>query len=307
MEERKPPAIVLIPSQGFCNRLRALASAHVLSKFLKTNYYVIWEREECCNCPIEDIFTNHFYSIGLEDVANSKYLYMPNTHTNNIMHLLYEYNYIIIKGGHEFKHPDMNESIFLQEKHKFYNSLVFTPFIKSLQESLVTTDCIGIHYRDFVPKYDALDGRNFSQCSPLESFISIVKDIYKNNPHQRFFVSSNTSKAKDAISKIIPKTSMFILEDIDTERNTILGVKYACANLLLLSKCKYIVGTLMSSFSDEACFFNNISKLCIGDEDVRVYHCYGYGEVLNHKMLLPNVNILYDIYKDEQQGIQKRE
>jgi hypothetical protein len=303
----KKPQIVLMPTQGLCNRLRAIASAHILATFLETTYYVIWEKEECCNCDITDLFKNHFYSIDLEDIIDSRYLYSPNTHTDKLIPVVFpkdytpnQYDYIIIKGGHEFKHGDMLETSFIQKKQMFYSNLIVQPSITSIIGLMDTSECVGIHYRDFIPKYDAMDGRDFTKSSPLDDFVKIVKHMFSKNQKTRFFVSSNTIRAKNAIADIIPNENIMVIDDVHTDRNTLLGVQYAVANLLLLSKCKYIIGTLMSSFSDEACFFNNISKVCIGHEDVKTYHCHGFGQIMHHKMLLPNFNILCDIYKDNE-------
>jgi hypothetical protein len=223
------------------------------------------------------------------------------------MHLLYQYEYIIIKGGHEFKYPSMLEPQFINKKQRFYEKLQLVPSIEKLIETTNTEDCVGIHYRDFVSKYDAVDGRDFSKTSPLEEFIKLMEQMYSQNKNIKFFISSNSKKAKETIATIIPATNLLHMDDIDIERNTVLGLKYAVANLFLLSKCKYIIGTLMSSFSDEACFFKNISKVCIGNEDIKSYHCHGFGQIMNHKMLLPNFNILCDIYKDNEHNEEKQQ
>lgn len=303
------PKIVLLPTQGFCNRLRAMASAFILAKHLNTQFYLIWNKEECCNCDFHEIFTNTFDTITLEDLKNKKYLFSPEIHTNSIMHVLHTFEYIVIQGGHEFKHPEMSLFSFLRMKQQFYQSLQFTEEVLSVVNTTNTkmsANCVGIHFRDFVPKYDALDNRVFSEVSPIESFLNIIQQIYKRNNHTLFFVSSNTSTALNAIKTIIPINNILTLENIDTNRDTPTGVIHAVANLLLLSKCKYIVGTLMSSYSDEACFFNMISKVCVGHEEVSSYHCYGFSHLFGYKMLLPNVNILYDIYKEEQQDGQAK-
>ena len=290
------PKIVLIPTQGFCNRLRAIASAYILAKFLKTELYVNWLKEECCNCSFEEIFVTTFKSIDINKILNHKYFFSPHTHTNNIMNTLHNYEYIVIQGGHEFKHPDMSICDFLNEKHLFYKSLQFTSSIMNIVNHYDTTSCIGIHYRDFVSKYDSLDGRDCRKISPLDEFVKIILNLYKKNNKCVFFVSSNTSKAFDTISKHIPSTNIKHITDIDYNRDTSSGVIFAVANLLLLSKCKYVVGTSMSSYSDEACFFNNISKLCIGNEKSNTYHCYGFHAIFEHYMLLPDFNVLYDIF-----------
>lgn len=295
--------IVIIPTQGFCNRLRAIASAYILSKYLQSNLFVIWNPEDCCNCHLTDIITNSFNTISLQTIHQSNnYLYAPDVHTNQLMNLLQQktFDYLVIQGGHEFKHPNMSVLSFIQQKSLFYKSLQFTTTIQHIVNSVDSSNCVGIHYRDFIPKYDALDGRDFSKTSPLNQFVDIIKQMYLENKDRKFFLSSNTINAYAQLSLFIPNENIIMLKDIDTERNSSKGVIDAVANLLLLSKCKYIIGTLMSSYSDEACFFNLISKLCIGDEDIQSYHCYGFTKIFDHKMLLPNTNILCDIYKDKQ-------
>jgi len=127
----------------------------------------------------------------------------------------------------------------------------------------------------------------------------LIKKLYTTNAKTKFFISSNTDKAIKHIRELIPKENIYTMDNIDTSRNTSIGVIHAVANLVYLSRCKYIIGTLMSSYSDEACFFNLISKICIGNEEKTLYHCHGYAEIFNYKMLLPNLNILYDMYKEE--------
>lgn len=302
-------SLVIIPTQGFCNRLRAIASAHILSNFLNIDMFLIWEKEDCCNCEYTDIFLNSFNSLDFKTILDSKYLFSPNTHTNNLIHLINnDYDYVVVKGGHEFKHPDMSIVSFLQMKHAFYKQLTFTDELNSIINNLDDpTDYIGIHYRDFIPKYDSLDGRDFSKLSPLGDFVNLIKKIYTKDPSSKFFISSNTNTALEKISEFIPSENILqLVEDnnnkivLTTDRDTKLGIIHAVVNLILLSKCKFIIGTLMSSFSDEACFFNNISKLCIGNESVESYHCHGFCEIMGHKMLLPDFNILYDIYKERE-------
>jgi hypothetical protein len=297
------PSLVIIPTQGFCNRLRIIASAHILSSFLNIDMFLIWEKEDCCNCEYSDIFLNSYNSIDFKTISDSKYLFSPNTHTNNLIHLIDDYDYVVVKGGHEFKHPDMSIVYFLQMKHAFYKRLSFTNQLNTMINNVNPTGYIGIHYRDFIPKYDSLDGRDFSKQSPLEDFINVIKKIYTKDNSSKFFISSNTDTALEEISKFIPSENILQLGDKDLtltkNRDTTLGIIHAVVSLVLLSKCKFIVGTLMSSFSDEACFFNNISKLCVGNELIDSYHCHGFHDIMGHKMLLPDFNILYDIYKED--------
>jgi hypothetical protein len=294
-----PPTIIFIPTQGLCNRLRAFASANILANFLQATFYVNWIPEPCCNCSLDDLISNHFSSFDLQKISNLKsVLHKPTIHTNYLISEFDKYDYVIIEGGHEFKHPDMDIYTFINKKHEFYNSFEFSNTIqKMLHNCNNIKDCVGVHFRDFVDTYDKQDGRVFNEVSPIQDFISIIKKVYHTNPTTKFFLSSNTNFAYDHIKHIIPNENILYLHNIETNRNNSLGIIHAFLSLILLSKTSFIIGTVMSSFSDEACFFNKISKICIGNEEIKSYHCHGFNTVFEYKMLLPNFQILDRIHK----------
>ena len=285
--------IVLIPTQGFCNRLRAIACTYILSSFLRTRFYINWVPEDCCNCKISDIFKTKFDTIDLNEIRNKKYIFNPRVHTEHYLQSseLINLDYLIIQGGHEFKHPNMSEIEFLKLKHAFYNSLEWVNEINEIVKSYNFSNIVGIHFRDYIKQFDESDGRDFSKISPIEDFEKYVTRLL-NNSDYKFFISSNSNKAFSKLSKIIPSDRLYILQDITISRNCPKGIIHAVANFLILSKCVFIIGTVFSSYSDEACFFNMIMKLCIGDEKITKYHCYGYNELYKYNTLLPNFQTL---------------
>lgn len=300
------PSVVVIPTQGFCNRLRALASAHILANYWKTKCYVIWEKEEGCNVQFDDIFSCQFETIGIQTVAKAKHYFSPQVHTNNVLtNDLQSYEYLVIQGGHEFKHPDMSVFAFLQHKHAFYNSLTFSASVNGLVESKLSAfqnkKVIGIHFRDFIEKYDRADGYDFTKASPLENFVHWIKKICDEQPQTWIFLSSNTNRIIDRLGNDSAIQQRIItLSHSDKRRDSVEGIVHAVADLLLLSKCNYIIGSVSSSFSDEACFFHFISKYCLGKRQSvsDSYHCYGFDQIYGENMLLPNINILCDMYKE---------
>lgn len=286
--------IVLIPTQGFCNRLRAIACAYILASFLKTRFYINWIPEECCNCKITDILETSFDIKDLKEIHNTKYLFNPNVHTEHFLQSseFKNLDYLVIQGGHEFKHPNMLEIDFLKQKQKFYNSLKWVDEINNIVNANCFSNVVGIHFRDYIKQFDESDGRDFSKISPIEDFEKYVQHlVHKSN--YKFFISSNSDKAYSTLSKIIPNDRLNILYDINVSRNCKKGIIHAVANFLILSKCTFIVGTIFSSYSDEACFFNMIMKLCIGNEKVTKYHCYGYKEFYKYNTLLPSFQTLH--------------
>ena len=297
--------IVIIPTEGFANRLRAIASTSCLSNFLNIPFFVIWEKEKCCNIEIHQIFNTPFDTIDLNHILNSKYYFSPNLHTNNYLSSLTrsdtEYDFLIIKGGHEFKHDDMDEQIFLYKKHQFYHSLQFTSFIQDyIQQFSLPNNVIGIHFRDFVRDYDHADARIFSSDSPLSLFNSILKNMLTKNPNQLFYLSTNTSDAKQFFINNVPSKNIIHYDHNNFQRNDHNGILNAVIDFVLLSKTKYILGSYMSSFSDEAAFFNFIPKCCIrnhnhNDHSIK-YHCYGSSVHHDNVYLLYKKNLHNDIF-----------
>lgn len=290
---KKMVEIILIPTQGFCNRLRAIASAYILASFLKTKLYVNWIPEECCNCKITDILLSRFDTKDLNDIKTSTYIFNPRVHTEHFLQSsdFLNVDYLVIQGGHEFKHKNMSELDFLKKKNMFYNSLKWVSEINEIVNEKQLSNAVGIHFRDFIKQFDDSDGRDFSKVSPLESFEKYTLDLVTNSDYN-FFISSNSDKAYKTLSKIIPYDRLHTLSDINVSRNCPKGIIHAVANLLILSKCKFIIGTVFSSYSDEACFFNMIMKLCIGNEKITKYHCYGYNELYSYNTLLPDFQTL---------------
>ena len=306
------PHVVVVPTQGLCNRLRALASGYVLAQHWKTRLFVVWKKEECCNCEWTDVFRSRFDTVALEDVSKTSHLYAPHVHTSNLLASftdLSAYRYLVVIGGHEFKFPSMSPLAFLHRKIEFYGSLRFSPAVTDRLDGFVATHglaegkVVGVHFRDYVPKFDAADNYDFATASPLEGFVELVRRVGLSQPATRFFLSSNTDRAYAALSRALPKERLLRFSDTDDSRDSARGIVHAVCDLLALSRCAYLIGTHSSSFSDEACFFRGISKLCVRSSidattPMAVYHCHGFTELWGHQMLLPDVNILFDIYKE---------
>ena len=69
--------IIVIPTQGFANRMRMMASSYVLANKLNLKLYICWIPSTDCNIQLSDFLTNenNFKQINLDDVNKSKYSY----------------------------------------------------------------------------------------------------------------------------------------------------------------------------------------------------------------------------------------
>lgn len=302
--------LVIKPTHGFANRLKFLASSYILAKQLNLELIIYWEATEECNIDFLDVFNeNEFTTITKEEydhkTTNHNFIkYNHNVHIklkiNEIVQNIQNCSGFMIEGGHEFYQPNLVKE-YLHEKHLFYNSL-YNKFNTSITNQilqinhLLPNEYIGIHYRYFIPKYDKYDGNNvkFTTNSPIGKFYEVIKNIqnietkFNNYDKLPLIVFSNNNKIYQDFKTTFPNKSIlsisFNKNQIMEERNNKENMIKSIIDLIILSKSKVIIGSYFSSFSDEACHFNNISKVIpLNDELVKQntklnsnYHCLGF-------------------------------
>ena len=296
--------IVVIPTQGLANRLRAIASARVLADFMNTTFHMVWVPEAACNCTFDSLFDSpRIPTINIDtDVASKTYLYKPNVHTSSLLQEnlpLNAYDFLVIRGGHEFRHPHMTEDEFVARKCAFYGTFVPKD---SIQQQVLTPPgpCVAIHFRDFIPCYDAADGRDFSQVSPLHLFVERVRTMSRRNPRLHFLLCSNTNRAYEALNEVLPTGRLWYRNSVVQQRDSAKGIADALTDIIAMSRCDLILGTSMSSFSDEACFWGETLKLCIGDDALKQYHCHGWRKLCDGESVvlgLPEIESMQRLHE----------
>ena len=318
--------IIVITTQGFGNRLKMLASSYILAKFLKLPLYLCWDSTPECNIKFNEVFDNQkdINEISLDDFKDSKYVFFGRVHTNSIMNNIKEviqddsneFEYLLLEGGHEFKHNLIPRLKFLQEKQEFYSNLIFNKEISTKYNDFISEpgkEYIAIHYRDINEKYDGLDIKhnkvvNFVENSPIEKFFNVVDKIKSTLP---IIIISNTDKFYREFSNnyVGENTSRFKFYttgvskcDRDSNEDMISSI----VDFKILTNAQLIIGNYFSSFSDEASFFNLIPKITpLSDElieniqsTVNNYHGLNYSFIdniaavnFNDKILIKHLHI----------------
>lgn len=331
--------IIVIPTQGVGNRLRMVASAYALSRMWKLPLYISWENTEDCNASIYDIFESNIHSkvkinpISINEFNTSNYLYfgpihietifkyisyIPTiSHTNN----LDIYEYIVLTGGHEFKHPNMNIYDFLFYKHQFYNGLQFNQLIIDRifsETSIITDKYVAIHIRDIEPKYDNLDIEYinssqktpinpllFTSNSPLDKYFEYIDMLDPHIPLRIITNSSNISKLETIFLSKYPDKTIYFSKSING-RDTMQGIIDSIVDMVIMSRAQLIIGGYYSSFSDESAFYDFIPKITpLSDEleqllenNKQIYHCYNYKKLKYKNKNIYGLNLdLYHIFK----------
>lgn len=315
--------VVVLPSSGFGNRIRMIASCKVLADILGTELGVIWTPTPDCQLLFEDVFTsgNSFKKVAIEDVNTKKYYFRGHIHTNEILpvlpQVLQDYEILLLEGGHEFKIPSMSVEEFIDRKQNFYQSIHFTSEIMNLVETYMNRlgdRYLAVHYRDVIQKYDAQDISNsapntispvsFNQNSPILSFYSILEKVSDTVP---ILVVSNNQMVLPYIRGRLPSKQLFKTDFNVTTRSDRKEMILSVVEFVLLSRAKCIIGSYYSSFSDEASFYGQIPKLIPVTErldrelsEKMTYHCYGFGVIKGKSNLfglnLHNIPQIQDLF-----------
>jgi hypothetical protein len=309
--------IVVIPTHGFCNRLRMIASTKIYCDLNKIPFFICWIPTTDCNINIRDfLLTDNIQLLDFDEITKSNTLYFGKVHTQSILDTIKNtieskikiYNYLVIEGGHEFRDTSMSSLEFIYKKHIFYNSLNFTKSIinkvDKILENIDLDNTIGIHYRDIVPVHDSNDinknkNLDFVKNSPIELFIEILLNTKCNN----LIVISNSKDCYNMIKNNIKNKHIITTESENYDRNSKDGMISSIVDLLVLSKTKMIIGSYYSSFSDEAAFFNYIPKLMPlnseyitkNDRLISIYHCHGFS-FSDFPIINENNKILFEIF-----------
>jgi len=314
--------IIIIPTHGFGNRLKMLASSVIYSKECDLSLFVCWQSTPDCNIPLSDIFAkeNNINEISFDEVQKSKYCYFGQVHTNTLFDKITEvlddventYEYILLEGGHEYKPANIPRLKYLQLKKNFYKSLLFTDDINSKLKAFRkknnldrTSKYIAIHYRDIDATHNTSDDQedpivNFVKNSPIEKFFEIVDKIKILHP---IVVVSNTSEFYGHLkSKYSNKFNLCTTGVSRNNRDNRDDMIDSIVDFILLSQSELIIGSYFSSFSDEASFFKTIPKITplhpelISNilQTVNNYHCLNYSFIDNIAAINFNDKILIE-------------
>lgn len=301
-------AIVVVPTHGFANRLRMVASCVVLGQKLCIPVKICWIKNSDCNIGWKDIFkSTEWEEISLPTVTRSRsYHFYGDVHTQAIMGKILRIasdtsvrtRYIVLKGGHEFLPGGYSAFEFLKCKHAFYKSLEFTDTLQKKFETKmakVSKPYVAVHVRQTMNPDIAdqirSDNCKFEQNSSVESFKQLVKKLNAAMP-----IVCVTNKPQIDWSTSFGRP-VYTVSDKHCNRFLESGMVASILDFMVLVHADVIIGSFYSSFSDEASFFRMVSKVIPLSQEKRAkhfdYHCFNfstlhgfYGLNLSSKSLL---------------------
>lgn len=253
--------VYIIPFEGICNRMRAIASGVMVAKKIGSPAVIFWNKEKRCNCWFGDLFEpvvedgvtvvenrslinaipkrgNLKLPLLLQKIKYSQVVYLFNENTDgDIMS--------VIKSDAD---DILLESSASMGDHYPVNNL-FTP-LKQLREkvdAISTTfdrpNVIGIHIR-------GTDNKISKRFSTLDKFIARIDNEIGTNAAARFFVATDEIAARHELIRRYGKRIIYC-DDLP-DRNSVEGLRGAIVELYCLSKTSHVIGSCGSTFSGTA-------------------------------------------------------
>jgi len=265
--------ITIRPYGGLGNRLRAIDSVVAFHQKPNEPVRILWNRNKALNCRFGDLFIiPEFF-----DVAENQTIIPPwiSQHYTKYINpgLLkirsryfagYEKIYfekelrLLKKNNYDFRILNTFKSVYIESQNRFFSNGKKYWYLKPVSEvdSIVSDitctfgkKMVGIHIR-------RTDNLRAIHASPLEAFISVMKEKIREDSETQFFLATdNKSVEKDLRQKF--RNRIISYESKCLERNSSRGIKDALIDMLCLSKTKEIVGSYWSSFSEVSAELGN--------------------------------------------------
>ncbi len=260
--------IVIEPLGGLANRMRALDSAINLGIKTKQSVMVLWALDSSLNCQ---------YHILFERLPNVRVLNFINSHINQHLRKFF------IRLG-EFYFYNLSESeiqkfagytqaleqlalkrnLHIQTCGRFYLTNkpfnIFNP-AKALRSQIETVTClfvektIGIHIRRG-------DNTLSISHSPITEFIEVIKKELKESTETIFYLATDSLKEEKVLTDLFPGKIITHTKKIP-DRNNSESIQDALVDLYCLSKCRKIIGSYYSSFSETAAQIGRIELIVV--------------------------------------------
>lgn len=287
----KTPTITIVcePTNGLCNRLRAIASGYVLASFLNASFlnasflnydfYIEWN-------PTADIGYTNFSDL----FTNSELLYHSNMEKSNINKLqiiklqiskYYTENdaildiltniqntqnntqnnivFWIANCGGNFKHPEMTIEQYNTTKTEFYKSLrpiiSIEQTINNLCKNLIDGSIMGVQIRRTDRKFITPSTEKFAK--KILQLIENQTYENQNKKNKKIFVCSDDPNEFLLLKNLLPpwiEITHYPLDNYD--RNSPKNIQNALIDWYLLAHCNIILYSANSSFGYEACIMS---------------------------------------------------
>lgn len=344
-QQKEQPKLILEPLNGLANRLRAIASAAVVSRKLNFIFLIYWKADIHCDCKFDDLFDAKNLLVSATEFPWYKNSSPSNILTIPISSFTEKFMYTIPCNG--WVDEDLLPKIksfdavyyrtacilpssltsYREECNWLKDNLKIVPHLsKKIEEFSLKwnlPECIGIHIRRGQPdkqfQYESSDNWNPQQREKLRKarseshfwfFMQEIERLWAVNPQQKFFLCADRESTYQAFRQSYPEKANEILYITRTVYDrSLLQLESALFDVVCLSRCKEILGSPWSSFTEVAARLRYGIPLKVSGKDFNTF-AFGTFQYTNScnvgdniqslitKTFLPNSMIPYLVDRD---------
>lgn len=259
--------IVIAPEGGLCNRMQALDSAIALARKTGSELGVIWYRSANINSSFEDLFVvpavvSRITEIDLYRWRGRARRRLYRKYFQTFFDLYLEHKQIPAEPA-QLEDLAKGRRVLISAYRRFYEGPAMyadlrpVPRLKAIIDSRVSTigRTIGVHVR-------RTDNRYARDHSPLEMFIDLMRREVAQDDASRFFVATDSLEVEGRLRDEFPGR-ICTHEKRSLDRNDPLAIEDAVIDLYCLARCRKLIGSYWSSFSETAWQLGGIEKTIV--------------------------------------------
>ena len=258
-------SLMLIPSGGLANRMRAIASAYTLTQQTGSDLQVVWFQDWGLKAPFNSIFVLPEQLLLREATLTDKLLYDRARRKNLWLptfpqRLLFERRldekkiWLLNSQGFDFSEWARGHRCYMSCYHVFGDfpdslySILFHP-VKEVMDNVnrfrdqFSSHCIGLHIR-------RTDNRESINQSPTNLFIDKIKVEIDTHADTTVFLATDSDDVKNELRKLFG--TRIITPNKGACRSNIEGIRGGLIDMWTLSTTQKIYGSVGSSFSTMA-------------------------------------------------------
>ena len=258
--------VIIQPSGGLCNRMRVINSSLELARRKGCKLLVLWYCADELNAPYESLFqpVKEFKVINFTSLKDLRKLWYQMTARTRISNEDIENHTTDGTLDQDFFDSIRLPTYIFTWEH-FYPADEYFKLFKptdALQKRIdevtahFTDDMVSVHIR-------RTDQINSIAYSKTENFVDLMNREIEANPSVKFFLATDDKEEEAFLRKTFPGR-IVSNENRTLRRDSLDGMYDALLDLYCLSRCKKIIGSYCSSFTDTAAALGNIPKIIAG-------------------------------------------
>lgn len=247
--------ILVEPLGGLCNRMRTLDAAFALAQQLQRELHVAWPLRSNLNCRFDALFELPSAITHMNQFRDPKWLRSWR---------LRRYKKSFERFFDEAEMSELARQRFAFESIATYRSVAIRTFerfhptrsrfaefipIAPIQKQIAScvgsgSEMVGVHIR-------RTDNKRSIESSPTAKFIACMRDELNANSDTRFFLATDSPAEEMQLHKEFPGR-IVTHPKISLARNDPKAIVDAVIDLYCLARCRKLIGSFYSSFTDTA-------------------------------------------------------